>query len=105
MERAGYDPGHTRNAVGVFAGCSMNTYFMQNLVSGRQYLEEFTGAYQVGSYITMLGNDKDFLATRVSYKLNLRGPSITVQSACSTSLVAVCQACQSLLDRRAAIWL
>ena len=97
LERAGYDPGHTRNAVGVFAGCSMNTYFMQNLVSGRRYLEEFTGAYQVGSYITMLGNDKDFLATRVSYKLNLRGPSITVQSACSTSLVAVCQACQSLL--------
>ncbi len=97
LERAGYDPGHIRDAVGVFAGCSMNTYFMQNLVSGRRYLEEFTGAYQVGSYVTMLGNDKDFLATRVSYKLNLRGPSITVQSACSTSLVAVCQACQSLL--------
>ena len=97
LERAGYDPAHTRDAVGVFAGCSMNTYFMQNLASGRAYLEEFTGAYQVGSYVTMLGNDKDFLATRVSYKLNLHGPSITVQSACSTSLVAVCQACQSLL--------
>src|SRR6201996_607977 len=45
----------------------------------------------------MLGNDKDFLPTRVSYKLNLRGPSIAVQTACSTSLVAICQACQSLL--------
>ncbi len=97
LERAGYDPRHSGEATGVFAGCSMNTYFMQNLVSGRSYLEEFTGSYQVGSYVTMLGNDKDFLATRVSYKLNLRGPSITVQSACSTSLVAVCQACQSLL--------
>jgi amino acid adenylation domain-containing protein len=97
LERAGYDPAHTRESVGVFAGCSMNTYFMQNLAAGRQYLEEFTGAYQVGSYVTMLGNDKDFLATRVSYKLNLRGPSITVQSACSTSLVAIAQACQSLL--------
>ncbi len=97
LERAGYDPSHTRQSVGVFAGCSMNTYFMQNLAADRRFLEEFTGSYQVGSYVTMLGNDKDFLATRVSYKLNLRGPSITVQSACSTSLVAVCQACQSLL--------
>lgn len=97
LERAGYDPAHTSDSVGVFAGCSMNTYFMRNLATGRRYLEDFTGAYQVGSYVTMLGNDKDFLATRVSYKLNLRGPSITVQSACSTSLVAVAQACRSLL--------
>lgn len=97
LERAGYDPGHTTQSVGVFAGCSMNTYLMQNLATGRPFLEEFTGVYQVGSYVTMLGNDKDFLATRVSYKLNLLGPSISVQSACSTSLVAICQACQSLM--------
>ena len=75
----------------------MNTYLMQNLAAGRRFLEEFTGCYQVGTYVTMLGNDKDFLATRVSYKLNLHGPSMTVQSACSTSLVAICQACQSLM--------
>src|SRR5580704_7666194 len=97
LERAGYDPAHTKDAVGVFAGCSMNTYFMHNLATDRSILEDFTGGYQVGSYVTMLGNDKDFLPTRVSYKLNLRGPSINVQTACSTSLVAVCQACQSLL--------
>ncbi len=66
LERAGYDPGHTTEPVGVFAGCSMNTYFMRNLVGGREFLEEFTGAYQVGNYVTMLGNDKDFLPTRVS---------------------------------------
>jgi amino acid adenylation domain-containing protein len=96
LERAGYDPAHTKDAVGVFAGCSMNTYFMHNLATDRSFLENFTGGYQVGSYVTMLGNDKDFLPTRVSYKLNLRGPSINVQTACSTSLVAVCQACQSL---------
>jgi len=97
LERAGYDPAHTTQSVGVFAGCSMNTYFMRNLATGREFLEDFTGSYQVGNYVTMLGNDKDFLPTRVSYKLNLRGPSMTVQSACSTALVAVAQACQSLL--------
>ena len=97
LERAGYDPSHTTHSVGVFAGCSMNTYFMRNLATGREFLEDFTGSYQVGNYVTMLGNDKDFLPTRVSYKLNLRGPSMTVQTACSTSLVAICQAAQSLL--------
>jgi amino acid adenylation domain-containing protein len=97
LERAGYDPAHTRDLVGVFAGCSMNTYFMHNLAGNRSFLEDFTGSYQTGSYVTMMGNDKDFLPTRISYKLNLRGPSIAVQSACSTSLVAVSQACQSLL--------
>ena len=97
LERAGYDPAHTKDSVGVFAGCSMNTYFMHNIAGNREFLEDFTGSYQTGSYTTMLGNDKDFLPTRISYKLNLRGPSIAVQSACSTSLVAVSQACQSLL--------
>src|SRR5581483_8474834 len=58
---------------------------------------DFSANYQVGAYQTMLGNDKDFMPTRVSYKLDLRGPSMTGQSACSTSLVAVCQACTSLL--------
>src|SRR4029078_2905225 len=66
--------------------------------SNRAFVEQFTGSYQVGAYQLMLGNDKDFLPTRVSYKLNLKGPSIAVQTACSTSLVAICQACQSLLS-------
>ncbi|HTJ29215.1 MAG TPA: aminotransferase class III-fold pyridoxal phosphate-dependent enzyme, partial [Acidobacteriaceae bacterium] len=102
LERAGYAPNKIRESVGVFAGCSMNTYFMRNLAAqpgdaARNFLQEFTGAYQVGNYATMMGNDKDFLPTRISYKLNLHGPSISVQSACSTALVAVAQAAQSLL--------
>ncbi len=97
LERAGYDPKHIRESVGVFAGCSMNTYFLRNLADQRGFVEQFTGAYQVGNYSAMMGNDKDFLPTRISYKLNLHGPSMSVQSACSTSLVAVAQACQSLL--------
>jgi acyl transferase domain-containing protein len=52
----------------------------------------------VGHYPMMIGNDKDFLATRVSYKLNLKGPSLVVQTACSTSLVAVHLACRALLS-------
>ncbi len=104
LERAGYDPNHVHESVGVFAGCSMNTYFMRNVSreqnnGPRSFVEEFTGSYQVGNYAAMMGNDKDFLPTRISYKLNLRGPSMSVQSACSTSLVAVAQACQSLLTQ------
>ena len=99
LERAGYAPNRIRESVGVFAGCSMNTYFMRNLAGQRSFLEDFTGSYQVGNYATMLGNDKDFLPTRISYKLNLRGPSMSVQSACSTALVAVAQACQSLMTQ------
>jgi amino acid adenylation domain-containing protein len=102
LERAGYDPSHIQQSVGVFAGCSMNTYFMRNVATQpgngqRSFVDEFTGSYQIGNYAAMMGNDKDFLPTRISYKLNLRGPSMSVQSACSTSLVAVAQACQSLL--------
>ena len=97
LERAGYDPQRTEASIGVFAGAALNTYLLHNLAHDRSFLERFTADYQSGSYITMMGNDKDFLSTRVSWKLNLRGPSVTVQSACSTSLVAVCQACQSLL--------
>ena len=97
LERAGYAPDHTPGSVGVFAGCSMNTYFMRNLADQRGFVEDFTGNYQVGNYSTMMGNDKDFLPTRISYKLNLSGPSMSVQSACSTALVAVSQACQSLM--------
>jgi amino acid adenylation domain-containing protein len=99
LERAGYDPNHIRESVGVFAGCSMNTYFLRNLADQRDFVEEFTGGYQVANYASMMGNDKDFLPTRISYKLNLHGPSMSVQSACSTALVAVAQACQSLLTQ------
>lgn len=89
MEHAGLTGDGTR--VGVFAGCGMNTYLMQLL--GNPELMASAGGYQL-----MLGNDKDFLATRVAYKLNLRGPAVVIQTACSTSLAAVHLACQSLLS-------
>ena len=91
LERAGYDSERYRGAVGVYAGAGMSNYLV-NLYSQRELMEV------VAAMAVAIGNDKDFLATRVSYKLNLRGPSVVVQTACSTSLVAVHLACQSLLN-------
>jgi acyl transferase domain-containing protein len=92
LEDAGYDSETYEGAVGVFAGVSVSRYLF-NLYSNPELLKS------VGHYQAVLGNDKDFLATRVSYKLNLKGPSVVVQTACSTSMVAVHMACQSLLIR------
>jgi acyl transferase domain-containing protein len=91
LESAGYVPDNA-GAVGIFGGSALNTYFIANIM-GNQALIDAVGAYQI-----MLGSDKDFLTTRVSYKLNLKGPSVVVQTACSTSLVAVQSAYQALLN-------
>ncbi|MEU8825294.1 beta-ketoacyl synthase N-terminal-like domain-containing protein [Streptomyces sp. NPDC048636] len=91
LEDAGYEPSGYPDEIGVFAGAGMNTYLLTHLA------ERFRNESSVGHYRLMLANDKDFLATRVSYKLNLRGPSLSVNTACSTGLVAVHQACLSLL--------
>jgi len=89
MEDSGYGGGNQKN-VGVYAGAGMNSY-VWNLFS-RPDLVENAGLYQL-----MISSDKDFLASRIGYKLDLRGPCITLQTACSTSLVAVHVACQALL--------
>src|SRR5690606_16471661 len=96
MERAGHDPQRYPGAVGVYAGCYMDTYLMWNLCSDPKFLARFIESIQVGSLQTELGNDKDYLATRVAVKLGLRGPAMTLPTACSTSLVAIATACQSL---------
>ena len=83
-----------RQAIGVYAGASMNTYLISQLMRNPEFIAT------VGGYQIMLGNDKDFLSTRISYELDLRGPSLTIQTACSTSLVAVVVACQALSGRR-----
>lgn len=98
LEDAGYVSSEYDGEIGLFAGCSLNTYLLANLARDRAFLDELTGNYQVGEFQTALGNDKDFLTTRAAYKLNLRGPCVTVQAACATSLVAICQASQSLLN-------
>ncbi|MBK9992034.1 MAG: amino acid adenylation domain-containing protein [Verrucomicrobia bacterium] len=97
IESAGHDPAAYPGMIAVYAGLSLNTYLLYNLCINRQYTANFAGKFQVGEYQAMLGNDKDFLPTRVSYRLNLRGPAMAVQCGCSTSLVAINQACSSLL--------
>jgi acyl transferase domain-containing protein len=91
LEDAGCDPSAFAGAIGVFAGAGLNTYAPVNLMSHPELLES------VGWYQAMVANDKDFLCSRVAYKLNLRGPAVGVQTACSTSLVAVQVAFESLL--------
>jgi len=97
LEDGGYDAAQFPGQIGIFGGCSLNTYLLANLSENREFIDELTGNYQVGEFQVALGNDKDFLCSRVAYKLNLRGPCVTVQAACATSLVAICQASQSLL--------
>ncbi|HUP42855.1 MAG TPA: amino acid adenylation domain-containing protein, partial [Thermoanaerobaculia bacterium] len=91
LEHAGYDSRRAGGRVGVFAGAGMNTYLL-NLLAHPD-VTDAVGAYQVA-----IANKHDTLPTRVSYKLDLKGPSVNVQTACSTSLVAVHMACRSLLD-------
>ncbi|MHC0066355.1 SDR family NAD(P)-dependent oxidoreductase [Nostoc sp. UIC 10890] len=91
LENAGYDSQTYKGAVGVYAGSSLNTYLL-NIYLNQNIINS------VDSQQLVIAGNKDFLTTRVSYKLNLEGPSYAVQTACSTSLVAVHLACQSLLN-------
>ena len=92
LEDGGCVPSKFKGRIGVYGGVGINQYLVNNLAANPQLLAS------VGDYPIMLGNDKDFLCTRVSYKLNLDGPAMVVQTACSTSLVAVHTACQALLS-------
>ncbi len=92
LEHGGCDPETYPGAIGVFAGSGRVSYLTYHLLPNRHLMES------VGEFLLRhTGNDKDFLATRVSYEFDLKGPSLNVQTACSTSLVAIHLACQSLL--------
>ncbi|HEU5377686.1 MAG TPA: aminotransferase class III-fold pyridoxal phosphate-dependent enzyme [Ktedonobacteraceae bacterium] len=93
LESAGYDPSNYGKAISVYAGTSPSTYHINSLLTNADQADPFFYGPQIS-----FGNDTHFTATRISYKLNLHGPSISVNTACSTSLVAVHMACQSLLS-------
>ncbi|HFC11942.1 MAG TPA: polyketide synthase [Anaerolineae bacterium] len=92
LENAGYDPEQFAGSIGVYAGMGLSTYLLFNLLNnaGLDSAED--------SDTIMLGNDKDFLATRVAYHLNLNGPALTTQTGCSTALVNTHLACDALLS-------
>ncbi len=93
LEDAGYDPARYEGRIGVFGGCELSSYLYQ--LSQNPDALGYIDGMQI-----MVTNDKDHLCTQVSYRLNLRGPSVVVQTTCSTSLVAVGMACENLRGGR-----
>ena len=93
LEEAGHVPQKFDGAIGVYAGSGMNSYMLNNLVTNPELIDS------LGMFLVRhTANDKDFLSSGVSYRLNLKGPSLNVQTACSTSLVAIHLASQALLN-------
>lgn len=91
LEDAGYVAESYKGLVSLFAGCGFNSYLVNEILPRRAELSEQE------LQMVLQANSNDYGSTRISYKLNLRGTSVTIQTACSTSLVAVHYACQSLL--------
>ncbi len=89
LELAGYNPESYKGSIGIFAGMGNSKY--SRLVD--QYPEK---AKMIGDFNVMLGLEKDYIATRVAFKLNLKGPALSVHTACSTSLVAIIEAVKNL---------
>jgi amino acid adenylation domain-containing protein len=90
LEQTGYLPVHYAGRVGVFAGSGNNSYFLNNVQSHQELVN------QVGAFQVMTLNEKDYVASRTAYQLNIKGPAVSVYSACSTSLLAITQAVQSI---------
>ncbi|MEY4550543.1 MAG: hypothetical protein RL685_6738, partial [Pseudomonadota bacterium] len=102
FEVAGHDPLVHDGPVGVYVGAALNTYLVNHLLPNRATLDPSDDLSvltldSMGGFQLMVAADKDYLPTRISYKLNLTGPSINVQTACSTGLVAIHLACQAIL--------
>lgn len=93
LESAGYNSEYNTQNVGVFMGSGYNQYLLKNILRGRSITDNSE------EFFIQTSNDKDYLASRISYKLNLHGPSVNIQTACSTSLVAVHFARKSLLAK------
>ncbi|MEO1005228.1 MAG: beta-ketoacyl synthase N-terminal-like domain-containing protein, partial [Cyanobacteria bacterium J06638_38] len=103
LEDAGYDPMTYSGEISLYGGAATNTYLLNNIYPHRHTIDRqddlrVINLSSMGGFQVTTANDKDYLTTRTSYKLNLQGSSVNVQTACSTSLVTVHLACQSLLN-------
>jgi amino acid adenylation domain-containing protein len=92
LEDAAYDPAQFAGLIGVYAGMGNNTYFTRNVIGHPELIE------QVGDFAVMTANEKDYIATRLAFEFDLRGPALSIHTACSTSLVAIVQAFKALRD-------
>jgi acyl transferase domain-containing protein/glutamate-1-semialdehyde aminotransferase len=92
LEDAAYDPAQFAGLIGVYAGMGNNTYFTRNVIGHPELIE------QVGDFQVMTANEKDYIATRLAFEFDLRGPALSIHTACSTSLVAIAQAFKALRD-------
>ena len=98
LEDAGLNPFSYEGKIGVFAGCNLNTYLLNNVLRDQESYESYIRLRSPEIFQSYINNDPMFLATRTAYFYNLKGPAISLQTACSTSLVAISQACTSLLS-------
>ncbi len=94
LEQSGHLPIHFDGTIGVFAGTGMNTYYKNNILPNKDVLDRI-GAFQASTI-----NEKDYIATRTAYHLNLKGPAVAVHSACSTSLLAIAEATEAIRNGR-----
>jgi acyl transferase domain-containing protein/acyl carrier protein len=98
LEVSGYSRERTDILIGVFTGSGYNNYIFNNILHTRADVDEYVRFRGKSVLLKALGNDVTYISTRTSYKFNLKGPSVTIQTACSTSLVTIAMACQSLLN-------
>ncbi len=101
LDDAGIDPARAPGPIGVWAGSSMSTYLIGTLLPSAGAATAFAGGYQIADYLTLTGNLPESLSTRVAWKLDLKGPAMTVQTACSTALTAIAQAVTALRSGQA----
>ncbi|MEU5396088.1 SDR family NAD(P)-dependent oxidoreductase [Streptomyces tibetensis] len=98
IEDAGYRPSGFTGPVGVYGGCGMSTYLINNVHPSEDWKPNRTFLDTMADLQMAVANDRDYLASRVSYKLDLTGPAVAVNAACATSLFAVHLACQGLIS-------
>ncbi|SDI53508.1 type I polyketide synthase [Winogradskyella thalassocola] len=94
LEQSGHLPVHFDGSIGVYAGTGMNTYFKSNILPNKDLIDRI-GAFQASTV-----NEKDYISTRTAYHLNLKGPAVSVHSACSTSLLAIAEAADAIRHGR-----
>ena len=90
LEKTGHLPAVYEGTIGVFAGCGNNSYYPNNVLNNEELIN------QLGSFQVMTANEKDYISSRTAYQLDLKGPAVSVFSGCSTSLLAISQAVESL---------